>query len=351
MTTTRYPVTARRLHITTALAALVVAVAVFVSGCGTEESVAVQPDPAGTTDATFAVPTLAELQVAVALDADQVSVVRAALGEWRNNEARQQGPSDCGAGMFAGRMGRGGGMREFIADVAPAFDNGELGDVSQFVAQHRKRQMGGMEGDGPRARFGKHGRLGGPHGPDGRGKFLKDLGLTDEQRDAVRDAMKSTREAMRALREQLANDEITQEEFQEQAQALHAQLAETLQGILTDEQWEQWQAHKLERLINRLERKLENAEDYIAKRVDRLTRIVDLTPDQQASITAILEGVTPKIEEILNGLKDESITLEDARDQLLQIRKDTRDAVLAELSEEQLDRLEACHPVFPRPRR
>ncbi|UCE02498.1 MAG: hypothetical protein JSW67_14845, partial [Candidatus Latescibacterota bacterium] len=140
---------------------------------------------------------------------------------------------------------------------------------------------------------------------------------------------------LKDLREQRDSGSLTQEEFEQAVRDARDAHREAVRGILTEEQLAQLEAFQLERLVARIERQIERHNDGSERRLELLTQILSLEPAQVEAIREIHAGVVPQLEAILAGLKDESLSVEDAHSALRELREATHAAVVAALSEEQ----------------
>jgi hypothetical protein len=163
----------------------------------------------------------------------------------------------------------------------------------------------------------------------------------------LREARQIQRRTVMELRRSLAAGTITEEEFRAQREAAHAEFVTAMQEILTDEQLTQLDELRRERMVARLTVKLDKLEDQVTRRVELLRPILELDESQAAALTDLWLGTGPVLETVLTGLQDGSIGVDEARQQLAELRSSTHDAVLEILSEEQAQLLEelrrACH--------
>ncbi|MEJ2151866.1 MAG: hypothetical protein P8Y29_02675 [Gemmatimonadota bacterium] len=106
--------------------------------------------------------------------------------------------------------------------------------IVQIVDRQTERleQIAARAGDRPAFGLGE-GRFG--HGPrGGPARLLQDA--TDEQRQAIREVLESSRPEFEVLRERLRNGEITPQEFRAQAQGLRQAVHAKIEPLLTAEQ-------------------------------------------------------------------------------------------------------------------
>lgn len=297
-------------------------------------------------------PTLAEIQNAVSLNASQLSVIGHELALWKSENENQDGSSRMmeSEQYFEMATGRQPGlMINFVARVAPSLETPELDSLVEFLVNHRRAGMNNHR-EGSNGQGGYQGRRPGGHPDESHGGPFAELGLTSNQVQALRNLRVEQLNGFHSLLEQFANDTITEEEFFEQAQALRQSNLALLSEILTEDQLATLEEMREERQTARINRKLENLTNGMDQRLDRLTLILELSDDQQNQIQSILETSLPGQEAILNGILNGEVDFEDGREQLTEIAQTNQIAVRALLTEAQLERLAAIHPLFPRMR-
>jgi len=175
-------------------------------------------------------------------------------------------------------------------------------------------------------------------GEDGGGLF-RDLDLSDEQKAAIRAAFEAACSELSALAEQLESGAISEEEYLVAAKAVHAQLRETIWNILTPEQQDIVDGTLTERLIERLTSRIDNGPEHITKRVAHMTSVLGLDEQQQADITAILEGGLADMTVIRDALVAGTTDRVQAREDIGALYQGIRDAVFGVLTDAQRDQL------------
>ena len=206
-------------------------------GCDSGEPVAAG-EASG--EATPLVPGMTQLAQAVRLDEDDTALVAAALGEWqeRAGAARSGGP------FRAHRAGM-----EFVAAVAPSLDNDQLADLVAFLGDFRNAHRK----EAREAFIAKQGEIGAEHmekmiarriehmdeRADARVDWLAAVvGLSGEQRSAVRAAIEASEPERRAMLQAVRDGSVTREEAHAAFREHHDAMSRTLSGILTAEQSE-----------------------------------------------------------------------------------------------------------------
>ncbi len=153
------------------------------------------------------------------------------------------------------------------------------------------------------------------------------LDLTEEQRAAIRAAFADACAELTALATQLEAGEITEEEYLAAAKAVHEQLRETIWNILTEEQQAIVEENLTARLIECLNKRIDAGPEHIAKIVERMTEAFGLEEDQQAAITAVLEGALTDVTAIRDALESGETDVSQAREDLRALYQATRDAI------------------------
>lgn len=249
-----------RTHTLAAIAALAIAAA---AGCDKSEPVAGTDSTAG--DVSAYVPTLAQVQAAVTMDADDAAVVSGALADWRT-----AADADNNERPFAGRRA---GMA-FLADVAPSLDNTQLADLVAFLGDFR---------DAHRAeacRAFRNQRMSGKWEKE----MVDELGLSAAQAKQMEAFHAAMRTQMRARHQAMRDGDATPE----QMQAFHDAQREQLAGILTPEQLAKLDALRAERRTTMREHAMDRMQDRAVERTAWLSAVLGLSDEQRASVEELL---------------------------------------------------------------
>lgn len=161
------------------------------------------------------------------------------------------------------------------------------------------------------------------------------LGLSADQVAQVQPILDATRVALEELRAQVKAGTVTKADAQSQVKALHdAQKAQIL-ALLTPEQ----------------QAKFSTMREHHADRFDlsRLTDVLALSADQVSQISVIQSATEAKVNDIHAQVEAGTLSKDDARTQLDQIRKDTQSAIEAVLTAEQKAKLEQILAAGPPP--
>lgn len=139
-----------------------------------------------------------------------------------------------------------------------------------------QRRQGGQRGMQQNRRGGQGGPgMGGQNGP--RGNALEQLGLSDEQKEAIEAIREAYKPQIEAILEQ--RDALTRAEIKEQLDALREQIQAEVEGVLTDEQKAQLEELKAEAEARRAEREAEMEANREAARLVMI-EVLGLTDDQ-----------------------------------------------------------------------
>jgi Spy/CpxP family protein refolding chaperone len=325
-------------------------------GNATDATVAPFVAQEGVDDAGFGPPSLDELTARLDLTDEQARVVGEALREWqaaheamreqRRGEGRrgEGGPGfggprgDC-PGPGEGRGGRfghgpgGGPFMEFLAACSPVLETEQFVELTDFFAERREEHRGQVGNRrGPRG----GGLLGmGLHGA------LREVNPTPEQRDAIREAVGESAEAVRGLMDRYRDDQISLEALRDGVGEARRELLSSLESILDAEQFTKLETVIAEMRAAMAERRLERIGEGIEHRVEVLTRMLSLTDEQALQIQATLESFLPRREELIRGVGDGSLEIENALYEGIKLRLEIHDAIRALLTPDQQERFDA----------
>jgi Spy/CpxP family protein refolding chaperone len=296
-------------------------------GCSDSNDSVTNPDPGVQQDDT--VPSMSEIMMEVELSAEQAAQVESALEEWRQLAAVSVVSEDI--------LLEDSPAVTFLSRVAPTLTAQQMVALRRVVAASVAAHVRGLSPDpldrGPTF----HGGI--------RGLFRK-LDLTQEQSDAIRDALEASRGAVLELCEQYRAGEITEEELRDGRTALRDELAAAIDAVLTEDQRTQLEANKLEILARRLNALLLRYEERIENRVRRLDILLDLSDEQETAVTEAMMAAKPDLEALQKSAEAGAVGSSEAWDTFRAIQQATEEAVRAELTESQLqilDDLRAMH--------
>ncbi len=292
------------------------------TGCSESGDPVSANEPTGQVE-TDPVPEMSELESEAALTPQQVAELAPALGQWRRAVAASEAAEDI------------------LLEDAPAV--AFLGAASSVVAPNQfgqvmnlARRAIGLQGDnlapdpGDR-QANRHRGI--------RGLF-RDLDLTEDQIAAIRDAMAAAREDALALCDQYNDGDLTEEELRAARQELREDLMDTIKSLLTDKQLEILEATETEIVVRRLTRMLTNFETRVEKRVEHLDALLELDDAQETAITNIILATKPELEALLSDVESGAVSANQALEDFVALRMETRDAVRGELTEEQIQILD-----------
>jgi hypothetical protein len=305
-------------------------------------------------DSTYtpSLPTLSELEAALGLTPEQSAVLAPALERWRDdvNECRESIRRRQG-GPRHGREGSGGhGLPGGFGDFEPPV----LAFLEAVVPVLEPAQITALVDQLPMRRGMDQPRPGrGPHGP-GRGhhgmfmmRVLRQLDLNPEQRLAVMERVRDSRQQYHDLRTAFHDGTVTAEEIRDGAKEIRLALEEDLRSILDEEQFTRYQELLGEARAKIADRMLERLPEGIERRAKFLTRILTLTDEQILQVRAALEEAASRREAILIALRDGKIEIEDALYEGYLIEQDTKEAIRALLTPEQLEIFDALRAFLP----
>lgn len=321
-TLTRIP---RLLRATVGLAGLF---ALFtVGGCSDSPDSVTNPDPSQNDLDT--VPSMSEVMTEVDLNAEQAAEVELALEEWRSLAAASVVIEDV--------LLEDSPAMVFLVRIAPTLSAAQMTVMHRLVAASIDARSNGLAPDpmdrGPTL----HGGI--------RGLF-NGLELTQEQSDAIRDALEASRNGVLDLCEQFRDGEITEEELRTGRAELRAELAAAIDAVLTEEQRAQFEENKLQILTRRLSTLLLHYENRIDSRVRRLDALLDLSDEQVKEVTSVLMDARADLEALRNSADTQEVGSAEAWDMFRSLQLETDEAVSAELTEAQrqiLDDLRKIH--------
>lgn len=168
--------------------------------------------------------------------------------------------------------------------------------------------------------------------------------MSAEQLQAVHEAMQTMHTSVRTARAQFDAGALTEEAFRQAVEAARQVFDGALQGILTSEQYATLQQQHRDRFIAHLQRQIERMGAGAARHLELLTRILDLSPTQVQAIAEIQAAVVPRLEAILAGVRDGSLSMQAAPAALRTVHQETRAAILAVLTPEQAELFEDLMP-------
>jgi len=154
-----------------------------------------------------------------------------------------------------------------------------------------QRRQGNQRGMQQQQRRGGPG--GGQGGPgmggqqDRRSNALEQLGLSDEQKDAIKAIRESYKPEIEAILDQRGT--LTRAEIKEQLDALHEQIKAEVEGVLTDEQKAQLEELKAEAEARRAEREAQMQANREAAR-EVMIEVLGLTDDQVSALEELRDS-------------------------------------------------------------
>lgn len=366
------------------LVALWIVAGGFSAGCGSSDSGpgdpgVVSPTTSTTGDAAanlgFTAPSIDDLRERLGLTDEQATALgkalddfQAALSERRAAHGNRPGGPPQGDAPRGPRGGNGsqgplGGLQgsldsaaeppvaAFLETAAGILDGDQLVGLAGYLVERRDEartarqqvRAGNRQGMGPGFR--------GSHGP-GPGGDLDQLGLTDEQKQAVQQARDEMRQAMQDL---LARrDELSRAELQTLAKQIRDTFDARLKDILDADQYarleelrQERQNQREERRNERIQQQLDNLDQHTERLAAFLTNVLHLTDAQIPQIRDILDGAAAERRTLLQWVLDGSVTADQLREESQRIMEATGDAIRAVLTPEQQAVFDALRDLLP----
>ena len=301
--------------------------------------------------ALFAPPSMDELSTALEMSKEQIDTLDPSLSAW-HSASTERG---------ADRVQK---MHDFLVDSSDTLDREQLVSLLEMLKERRetRREAMALERHGRRGQLGERGPRGprrpngvdedhpgmrGPRGSRGGGfgfgGGFTDLDLTDEQEALIESARTAHHAAVKLTREKYGDDAWQNEAFRDEMNALRQAFQAQVADILTPEQLAQLEGDRKERFVSHLESRIEQLEERAEDRLTFLTKMLDLSSDQQAQITALHAEHITAIRGIIDGLNSGALTLEEVHDQMRD-RDRVRDQIEGILTEEQLEIFELLGP-------
>lgn len=344
------------------------AFALAILGCGGTESETAATDPAdaaaagastgdgsGLPHTPPAPPTLDELRAVLDLTAEQASAVETALASWREAAAAhpggrrpgrgrpdEEGPPRLEGPCVADRMPP---PLEFLARSADILDSQQFAALTGFLTERRRAHRQAImehEGSSPGGR-------GGPGSPMARHfeQLAAGLGLSDAEREAVREAFAASRSAIAALHIEASGSTLSPEEIRDRARAIRLALEERLRTALGGQRFETLRDRMRERHIARAARWLEDADRAIECHAGLLDRLLALEDEQRTQVESALRGFLPRWQALLERARTEHLPPEDVIYEGHRLAEEMRASVRTALTPAQAERFDALRDLLP----
>jgi len=280
------------------------------------------------------VPSFTQLNRALKLDAADQAVVKSALAQWAQSAHNQNNHTGADTSRSLSRRPE----MEFVAAVAPSLDKTQLTGLVGLLTSRRSAQRDGMRPRGEDRRGGER---------DSAQAVATELGLTEKQRDQLRDLRKETRARADAQRTSLNRGDISEDQMRDALHDIHEDARARMTTILTPDQLKKLDSMRDERVARGMERHLERADSRGDAQVEWLTRTLQLSGAQASSMRVALVKLADAQKSALKGVEDGSLT----RDQSGQRMRTAHDAYTQSLkgilTPEQNQRMEILKPLLP----
>ena len=172
----------------------------------------------------------------------------------------------------------------------------------------------------------QHGHHGKHKAKHHRGYHMKDLNLSEEQKQKMKAIGQTFRQQMADLNK---NESITVKEMRDRRAAIAKEHRLSVEGVLTAEQKAKIQEQKT--------KSVEKRKEMQANRMEKMKKDLSLTDDQTAKLKSLNENYRNKIESLK---KNESLDRTAKKGQLQALRQQHKSELKNVLSEEQIKKLE-----------
>lgn len=170
---------------------------------------------------------------------------------------------------------------------------------------------------------GKHGSYKAKHH---REYLTKDLNLSDDQKQKMKEARENHHKQMSELNK---NENITVKEMRDRKTSLSKEYRASIDGILTQEQ-----KNKIQDQRNK---SIEKRRDMQAKRVEKMKKDLALTDDQSSKLKTLNDSYRSKFD---NLRKDESIDRAAKKEQFQALHQQQKEDLKTVLTQEQIQKLD-----------
>ncbi|MEW5873921.1 MAG: hypothetical protein AB1752_01915 [Candidatus Zixiibacteriota bacterium] len=316
----------------------ITAAAIFLitlAGCQTSDSTTqtTAPESNSATSPGPELLTLADVQAKIALNDEATTKMTAALDKWRQGNE---------LALLDRAMGKGHGpwmggdaeppVHTFLMESATFLSTDEMVTLVNLIAEERQERFkqfaenrrGMRDGGGP-----QHGW----RGFDGAGhRFLEDLNLTDDQKQAIE-------KAHDALRDEF--------EPGERRSNVRDAMHEKLKEILTPEQLAILESKHSERRSETAEHMQERVESTADRRIEFLSTVLKLSDDQKAQVQQIWQSSAEERQALRKSFVDDSAERGEMRGKMQSFRDEATTSVRAVLTADQAKLFDALEDMRP----
>jgi len=166
--------------------------------------------------------------------------------------------------------------------------------------------------------------------------MMKDLNLTDAQKEKFKEERESFRKQMDELKKK---DDITVKEWRSRMENLHKEHKSRIDGILTSEQKDRMEKLKEEGKARR--------EDMMKRRGDEMKTRLGLSEEQSAKMKKNHEEMMVKMKAIRD---DKSLSDEKKREAVKELMKNNKESLKSILTKEQLEKMKEERKDMPKNR-
>lgn len=310
-------------------------------------------------------PTFAEILEHVDVDQEQQQLLETAYNVWaaaiQSRQEKRQTEGRRGPGMrgreFDGEppaelADREPPVQAFLISCSDILTTEQFIALVNYLGEYQKAQREAMA-EQRDARFAERGAgmgegrggFGGPGGPGG--EFIDELDLTEAQQAALEEAREQHRAAVQALIEAAGGPGQLDETTRAKLDELRQQMKETLENILTPEQLaqlEELRATRQTEMAERREAMFTRGTEHIT---DFLAQVLDLDETQKQQIIDVMTAAQTKMKALHESVREADAPREDLREQMDQIRDESKTAIRALLSAEQAAVFDALSNLLP----
>jgi len=246
----------------------------------------------------------------------------------------------------------GGGIR----DLQAAAESGAVLDADQMVAlagllESRRATIRGADAQGP----GRHGRGSrGPGGPGAHGLGIgahfaaRQLDADPETVRALHEALRSQHETLRPLWDGYLEGAVSAEALRDGLRAARENVEGSAETLLDADQRGKLDGFVAEMRERAAEQQLERLDDRLERHADLLVKALDLDETRAAAVRGVLDRAGTEWRGTIEAGGSGSIQIEESVYRTLTLLASTKDAIRAELTEDQARVFDAFAELMPR---
>jgi len=362
-------------------AAMAVAAVVTMTGCESGDAGMLLGSATGAEEraagAAIDVPSMADLREALSLDDEQVTALEPLLASWKTAVAERHARFEAHRAERAERRAMHRAERD--ADGPPprarerrhtemrdgrphrpamtfVAESGAVLDADQMVAlagllESRRATIRGADAQGP----GRHGRGSrGPGGPGAHGLGIgahfaaRQLDADPETVRALHEALRSQHETLRPLWDGYLEGAVSAEALRDGLRAARENVEGSAETLLDADQRGKLDGFVAEMRERAAEQQLERLDDRLERHADLLVKALDLDETRAAAVRGVLDRAGTEWRGTIEAGGSGSIQIEESVYRTLTLLASTKDAIRAELTEDQARVFDAFAELMPR---